>query len=473
MSSFSQKKVYQILFVLVLIGTFLRFYNLADFAIFLGDQGRDAIIMKRIVMFEHFPAVGPSSSVGQVYLGPFYYYFMAPWLSLFNMNPVGPVFGVAFLSTLFIALIYLMVADLFGKKIALLASGLVAFSSVLVVLSRFSWNPNILPMFSFISIYFFIKSLSHDKKMYYLLTGLFAGFAFQLHYVTFSLLFAYVVVALYKKRSISFFTYAFMAFATVNAPLIFFDLRHNFLNAKNLATLFSKPDAAGATSLQSLYEGITSLNSYAFSVDGYTIIMMLIFLALLLSVRYIKDTNYRVLCVIFVLTLIPTSFMTAQKFPHYFGILYPMYYVLLAVVVIKLSTQLIIGNKNILPILFVAGFAVLQSFHYPFLHSEPNKQILHAEQTAKKIFPLITKDKFRLTAIPDTYGYSAYGYFIELWGKKPIDNLTLEPSDEMIVVCENNCQPIGNPQWDIAFFAAKSIESSVTSDNIFIYKLVK
>lgn len=41
----------------------MRLYKLDDFAIFLGDQGRDAIIMKRIVTFEHLPAVGPSSSV--------------------------------------------------------------------------------------------------------------------------------------------------------------------------------------------------------------------------------------------------------------------------------------------------------------------------------------------------------------------------------------------------------------------------
>jgi hypothetical protein len=47
----------------------------------------------------------------------------------------------------------------------------------------------------------------------------------------------------------------------------------------------------------------------------------------------------------------------------------------------------------------------------------------------------------------------------------------LEPADQMIVVCENNCNPIGNPQWDVAFFKATKVTQSLTSDNIFIYAL--
>ena len=34
-----------------LIGTFLRFYRLNAFITFLGDQGRDAIVIKRILFF--------------------------------------------------------------------------------------------------------------------------------------------------------------------------------------------------------------------------------------------------------------------------------------------------------------------------------------------------------------------------------------------------------------------------------------
>ena len=79
-----KNKIYiVVLGLIILAAAFLRLYRLDEFVTFLGDQGRDAIIIKRILTLEHFPAIGAPSSVGQVYLGPFYYYLMAPFLLLF------------------------------------------------------------------------------------------------------------------------------------------------------------------------------------------------------------------------------------------------------------------------------------------------------------------------------------------------------------------------------------------------------
>jgi 4-amino-4-deoxy-L-arabinose transferase-like glycosyltransferase len=479
MTSPVQKKVYQILLLIFLIGTLLRLYKLDDFAIFLGDQGRDAIIMKRIVTFEHLPAVGPSSSVGHVYLGPFYYYFMAPWLALFHMNPIGPVVGVALLSSLFILVAFFIVEDLFDWHTALITSALLTFSATLIDLSRFSWNPNILPLFSFIAIYFFVKSLITKTRLYFILAGFFGGISFQLHYVTFSMMFAFLLISLHyvftNRRDVTSFIknflFAFLAFLFVNIPLILFDVRHQFLNGKNFITLFNNPGKAGAASFQSVLDGIGSLNLFSF---GFTtpFFLSFIFLAIFIASFFIwKEKNYRILLTIFLTSLVITSFMTANKFPHYFGILFPLYYVIIAFVATKIFKMPRIRNGSVITVMLIALYIGFQTTNYSFLHREPNKQLEHSEKTAAKIFPLINEEKYRLTAIPDTYGYSAYGYYLEVWGKTPADNLTLEPADQMIVVCENNCNPIGNPQWDVAFFKATKVTQSLTSDNIFIYAL--
>src|SRR4051812_39219754 len=81
-----------------LVAAFLRVYRLQEFATFLGDQGRDAIIIKRLITFEHLTAIGPPSSIGQVFLGPFYYYLVAPFLPLFNFHPIGLVVGVVLIA---------------------------------------------------------------------------------------------------------------------------------------------------------------------------------------------------------------------------------------------------------------------------------------------------------------------------------------------------------------------------------------
>src|SRR3990167_7740386 len=125
-----------VLVITLIAGIFLRFYKLYGFTTFLGDQGRDAIVVKRILTMEHFPAIGAPTSIGQVYLGPFYYYFIAPWLWFSNFDPIGPAIGVAIISSIFIILCYIAIKDIFDKKTALFSSILITFSSVIVEFSR-------------------------------------------------------------------------------------------------------------------------------------------------------------------------------------------------------------------------------------------------------------------------------------------------------------------------------------------------
>src|SRR3990167_886072 len=131
LKTWSQDPFNRIFILILLFGILLRFYQLEEFITFLGDQGRDAIVLKRIVTFEHFPAIGAPTSVGQVFLGPFYYYFIAPWLWLTQLNPLGPALGVATFSSLLILINYFAVKDLFDRTTALISSTLITLSAEL------------------------------------------------------------------------------------------------------------------------------------------------------------------------------------------------------------------------------------------------------------------------------------------------------------------------------------------------------
>src|SRR3989344_8913644 len=183
LKTWSQDPFNRIFILILLFGILLRFYQLEGFVTFLGDQGRDAIILKRIVTFEHFPAIGAPTSAGQVYLGPFYYYFIAPWLLLFNFNPIGPAEGAAILSSIFILVNYIVVKKLFDRIVGLISSTLLTFSFVLIEFSRFSWNPNLLPLFSLLTAYATIFAVKRQKKLFYILAGSFFSFTIQLHYL--------------------------------------------------------------------------------------------------------------------------------------------------------------------------------------------------------------------------------------------------------------------------------------------------
>src|SRR5213080_2576723 len=89
------KKPQNIVLILILVfAAFLRLYRIADYMTFLGDEGRDVLVVYNI-LHGHLTLLGPTSSVGGFFTGPVYYYFMAPFLWLFNYDPVGPAVMVA------------------------------------------------------------------------------------------------------------------------------------------------------------------------------------------------------------------------------------------------------------------------------------------------------------------------------------------------------------------------------------------
>jgi len=79
----SQKKLELLLIViLILVAVFFRFWQIKDYVVFLGDEGRDMIILREIFTQKNIPFLGPTASVGGFYLGPIYYWMTAPFLLL-------------------------------------------------------------------------------------------------------------------------------------------------------------------------------------------------------------------------------------------------------------------------------------------------------------------------------------------------------------------------------------------------------
>ena len=50
---------------------------------------------------------------------------------------------------------------------------------------------------------------------------------------------------------------------------------------------------------------------------------------------------------------------------------------------------------------------------------------------------------------------------------------TTERAEELIVLCEEKCSPVGNGQYDIALFAPKKIVGTWKVENVTIYKLTR
>lgn len=243
------KTGWQWLVVIALVwAAFSRLYLLSESALFIGDQGRDALIVSRIFTAHDMVFIGPVTSVGNMYLGPFYYYFMLPFLFVTYPSPVGPAYGVAILGIVFVFFVYYWGRELVGERAAAIASVLAATSAVVVNHSRFSWNPNIAPLvalFLAVALYRAVKG----KRWYWVAAAAAASILLQLHYVTLlacgvaGLLWIYHSICQFrvgKGRSIILPTVLAAAVVLMSfSPLILFDMKHNALNRNALYQLIT------------------------------------------------------------------------------------------------------------------------------------------------------------------------------------------------------------------------------------------
>jgi len=475
-----------LLIIILLVGVFLRFYRLNDFAMFLSDQGRDAIIIKRILTGEHFPAIGAPTSVGQVYLGPFYYYFIAPWLFFFNFQPVGLAYGVAFFSSLFLLINFIVVKKIINEKTAYLSTFFLTLSSTLVDFSRFSWNPNLLPLFSFLTAYFTIESFRTKKWYFFALTGAFLSFSIQLHYLALILCLPIALIYLFdfikeiKKHNneivkqfvnylLTFFSFVFFTF-----PLIIYDLRHNFLNSKNFIKLFESSKSFTTSKLDNLLNTFISLNKFSLniSLNFWQAILLLIIIVLSgLIILSRSKSQIKIFVIFFFTSFLGISLYSGPKFAHYLGFIYPFYYLLIGYFLSEISNDSL--GKTII-VVFIIMFALLNFQKFSFINSVAANQIGHTEIVSNFLAEKINHQPFNIATWPVEFSEDSYLYFLELKGLRPADRQKIEITNQMFVLCNKDpCQIINSPSWNISMFGKAKITNQWKVEDVKIYKLVR
>ena len=239
---------------ILLLAAFLRLYRIQDYMTFLGDEGRDVLVAYNI-LHGNLTLLGPTASVGGFFLGPIYYYFMAPFLLAFNYNPVGPAIMVALFGIATVFLIYKVGVEFFGKGVGLIAAFLYSISPLVIAYSRSSWNPNLMPFFSLLSLYVLYKAVAENKIKLFILCGFLLGIAMQLHYLTIFLGVIAVVYILLTRligydpvKVIKDYSYVLLGFLIGWSPFLAFEIRHNLPNIKSIISfVFNSGDTGGSS----------------------------------------------------------------------------------------------------------------------------------------------------------------------------------------------------------------------------------
>ena len=450
-----------IIALILLIGAVLRFYNLPEGMHYLGDEGRDTLITKEIIKFEHFPLVGPPTSVGNLYLGPLYFYSVAPFIGLFGFEPLGAAVFVVLLSLTTIGLIYFLAKEMFKSQLAAgLSALLYAISPAAVEYGRWPWNPNVMPFFATLFIFSLWQVLGKRKERWIILTGASLAFIFQSHYMGLAAIPVLAVAMIIKrpklKKKIYWLT-GLGIFLFLMSPLLIFDLRHDFLNSRGFWEIVTERSQGGFSlfdlfsrtrdRIRQIFGDFTGFGERSFTNN---LMLALGFLAWVFLEK--KKRRWWLLGAWLIAGGLFIGLYQGPTYFHYLEFLLPVCALFTGAILALVLQRKRIKYLGMILTAALVGVFLFQSKSIIARVKVPNVEV--TKELVRFIYQEAGEKPFNFSLLAENNYDSAYRYFFELWGIPA--QYEGEVTDQLFVICEGEkgCQPHGNPKWEIAVFDA-------------------
>lgn len=457
-----------VLTVVILLAIFYRFWEIRDYVVFLGDEGRDMIILRNMIVDGNIPFLGPTASVGGFYLGPIYYWISAPFLLLWRFDPIGPSYMVALFGVLTVIIIYKFLKDAVGFWPAILAASLYAVAPLIVRYSRSAWNPNPLPFFSILMLYFIYLAIRKNKQLFYLCAGACFGIAIQLHYLAIALIPISGLIILLNTNIKSYFkTFIIIVVGSLItfAPFLLFEIKHNFPNFTTIIEFVTRDSNSGfkTSNLITLVADLGNILLQEISLLRNTVTTLIIFwiltmgsiLGLLLNRKSDhKRLVYSIGLIWFLGGLLTLRFYSGQIFDYYFGFMFPAPFFLIGLI-------FALGWKNNILKIVISISTVIMILYFisvGYYMTPPNRLINQTELVANFVIEKANNEPYNFALLSEGNSDHAYRYFLETNENKPIDLETII-TNQLLIVCEaKKCEPLGHPTWEIAGFGRAEIK---------------
>ncbi len=487
------------IFFIFFLALALRLWKIDGYLTFLGDEGRDVRIVRDLITKGDLVFIGPMTSIGNMYLGPLYYYMMAPALWFSGLSPVGPAIMIAFLSTVTVLFAWWVGRTWFNPLTGLLAAFLFAISPVAIIYGRASWNPNPMPFFSLLCIWGIWQVWQNKNFRWLPIVGTSLAFALQMHYLGLLLIPTLVVfwfltfrqarASVISKKSLLVSTaIALISFLVLMSPLVLFDLKHSGQNLNAFKAFFGNRQTTVnlnparsdrfLPAIQSIVAELLLGRQLIYSSLTALIIAITFFWAFfgkfkisLKDLKTKKDPALILLLTWIGFAILGLGIYKQHIYAHYFGFLFPAVYLLVGFLLAFLWQQKHFLFKA-LSIVFL-GCLLYHAVYYSPLKQEPNRQLQRTEKVVDLIIKESNEQDFNFGLIAKQNYDESYRYFLENKKARMIRGEE-RVVDQIFVVCEDGdkCQPEGNSQWQIAVFGPSTIVQAWQIDSIKIYKMV-
>lgn len=485
------------LLVIIFLAAFLRLYKIDQYMTFLGDEGRDAIIVRRLLVEFDPILIGPGTSIGNMYLGPLYYYLIAPALFLANLSPVGPSVFVAIIGVITVFLVWYIARSWFGKIAGLSASLVYALSPTVIVYSTSSWNPNVMPFFALACIWGIWKIWNSGSYKWLLVLGVSFAFVLQSHYL--GLLLAPVIALFWglsmlkvrksKKDVFRFLRWTFAGlaiFIVLMSPLVIFDSRHGWRNFSAMKTFFGqRQTTVSAKPWNALPNIIPIWQDVSTRLLGGRTEWVGMWIAVGLSAGLLfvylkrKFTQLEKQALLLVVTwlvvgLVGLGLYKQEIYDHYYGFFFPVPYILFGLTFSKLWEKQNLLRGFLVTIFVLIVYVNLNNnpFRFP-----PAKHLQRTIEVAKIIKEASMGDRFNLAVVAERNYEDGYQYYLERWRLPVVDIDPQIPgtiTEQLFVVCElpkDKCSPTTNPKAQVANFGWSKIVATWEQSGVTIFKL--
>lgn len=373
-------KYREILFFVVL-GFILRISGLINIRL-AGDNILHWSKAADIVEKGQILLLGPSASVNSLFhLGPFYYYFLSIPYLFGNGDFRASIIFFCIINSISILLLYLFSLNFFNKRQSLQISALYTFSSYLIMVQNFPWNPNALSFFVIIILYLITK-VRKGKFFYLPLISLLFGASIQLHATAIFLLPLIIFLIPIKKISIKYFIISLVSFLIIISPWIFFDLTSNFSQTKQAISIFQTSHQGCTFSYWLVHHGngescfwmfrntlfaFRLFSISIFSTTNFIVVLSLLFF-IPIYIWKLKSKNRNLFLVWLVSILILFLFYSSNIYLHYFLILIPLPFLMfanfLSDVEIMFKKGILISNIILLTIILINLISYFYSLQF-------------------------------------------------------------------------------------------------------------
>lgn len=237
---YSHKLIYIFLATILLLSLFVRIYRTEDLLGFYYDQGRDALVIWKLWHSGKLFLTGPVTGLAGIFLGPFYYYLIAPFYLIGGGDPRFPAIFLAITTVLALMILYKIGMDLGSRATGLIAVIIGSFSFYLVQAGRWLSNPTPMFLISVLLLWVMQKITiqkntgnNFNKNYLWILLALLLGVSLQFESASAVFYLPMIVVfALWQRKNLpekKLILISICIFLMTLIPQVLFNFRHDNL----------------------------------------------------------------------------------------------------------------------------------------------------------------------------------------------------------------------------------------------------